>query len=51
MPPDPWVYQIDGTLSSSLVTRQALIAQHSCVILATNALDNTQLPLIMCMHD
>jgi transposase len=49
--PDPWVYQIDGALASSLVTRQALIAQHSCVILATNALDNTQLPLIMCMHD
>jgi transposase len=42
--PDPLVYQIDGALASSLVTRQALIAQHSCFILATNELDNTQLP-------
>jgi len=44
MPPDPLVYQIDGALASALVTRQALIAQHRCVILATNALDTTQLP-------
>jgi transposase len=43
-PPDPWVDQIDGALASSLVTRQALIAQHRGVILATTALDNTQLP-------
>jgi transposase len=42
--PDQLVYQIDGALASSLVTRQALIAQHSCFILATNELDNTQLP-------
>jgi transposase len=44
MQPDQLVYQIDGALASSLVTRQALIAQHSCFILATNELDNTQLP-------
>jgi transposase len=38
------VYQIAGALASSRVTRHALIAQQSCVILATNELDNTQLP-------
>jgi transposase len=43
-PPDPLVDQIDGALASSLVTRQALIAQQSGCILATNELDNTQLP-------
>jgi transposase len=42
--PEPLVYQIDGALASSLATRQALIDQHSCFILATNELDNTQLP-------
>jgi transposase len=35
---------LDGPLASSLATRQVLIDQHSCVILATNALDHTQLP-------
>jgi transposase len=38
------VYQIEGALASSLPTRQALVDQHSCFILATNELDTTQLP-------
>jgi transposase len=38
------LYQIDGALASSLTARQALIDQQSCFILATNALDPTQLP-------
>ena len=38
------VYQSDGALASSLTSRQALIDQHSCFILATNELDHTQLP-------
>lgn len=42
--PEPLVYQIDGALASSLTTRQALIDQQSCVILATHALDTAQLP-------
>jgi transposase len=42
--PDQVVYQLDGALASSLATRQALIDQHRCFILATNALDHTQLP-------
>ena len=38
------VYQIDGALASALTSRQALIDQHGCFILATNELDTTQLP-------
>jgi transposase len=38
------VYQIEGALASSLTARQALIDQHSYFILATNELDDTQLP-------
>jgi transposase len=38
------VYQIEGTLASSLAARQARIDQHRCVILATNELDATPLP-------
>ena len=38
------VYQIDGAVASALTPRQALIDQHGCRILATNALDITQLP-------
>src|SRR6266850_457652 len=38
------VYQSDGALASSLASRQALIDQHSCFILATNELDTAQLP-------
>ena len=41
--PNQVVYQIDGALASSLASRQALIDQHSCFILATNELDTTQL--------
>jgi len=41
--PEQVVYQIDGALASSLPSRQALIAQHRCVILATHELDTTQL--------
>ena len=44
MPPDQVVYHIDGALASSLVARQARIDQHSCFILATNELDDSQLP-------
>jgi transposase len=42
--PNQVVYQIEGALASSLASHQALIDQHSCVILATNELDTTQLP-------
>jgi transposase len=42
--PDQMVYQIEGTLASSLAARQAVIDQHRCVMLATNELDATQLP-------
>jgi transposase len=42
--PDQLVDQIEGALASSLAARQALIDQHSCVILATNELDATHLP-------
>jgi transposase len=41
--PTQVVYQIDGALASALTSRQALIAQPCCVILATNELDTTQL--------
>ena len=42
--PDQVVYQIDGALASRVAAHQALIDQHSCFILATNALDTIQLP-------
>jgi transposase len=42
--PTQVVYQIDGALASALTSRQALIDQHCCFILATNELDPTQLP-------
>jgi transposase len=38
------VYHLAGALASRLAARQALIDQHSCFILATNELDDTQLP-------
>ena len=38
------VYQIDGALASARTSRQALIDQHGCFILATNELDTTHLP-------
>jgi transposase len=43
-PPAQVVYQLEGALASSLSTRAALVAQQSCFILATNELDDTQLP-------
>jgi len=43
-PPDQVIYQLDGALASRGTARQALIDQHSCFILATNELDDTQLP-------
>jgi transposase len=42
-PPAQVVYHIAGALTSSLTVRQARIDQHSCFILATNELDDTQL--------
>jgi transposase len=43
-PPDPVVYSIEGSLASRVAARQALIDQQSCFLLATNELDDTQLP-------
>jgi len=40
--PDQVIYHVDGALASSLAARQGLIDQHSCFILATNELDDTQ---------
>jgi len=37
------IYTIEGARASSLATRQALIDQHRCVILATNELDEAML--------
>lgn len=44
VPPARVVYKIEGALASSLATRQALIDQHQCFILATNELDEATLP-------
>jgi transposase len=38
------VFTITGALASRLAARQALVEQQSCFILATNELDETQLP-------
>jgi transposase len=43
-PPDQIVYQLKGALAMRIATRQAHIDPHSCVILATNELDDTLLP-------
>jgi transposase len=43
-PPAHMVYYLEGALASRLAARQALIAQQSCFILATNELDDTRLP-------
>jgi hypothetical protein len=48
--PDPVVYQVEGAVASSIIARQALVDQHSCVILATHALDTTQLPPHEVLH-
>jgi transposase len=42
--PDQIVYHIAGALASRLTDRQARVDQHSCFILATNELDEAQLP-------
>jgi transposase len=42
--PDQVVYHIAGALASRVAARQALVDQHSCFILATNELDEAQLP-------
>jgi hypothetical protein len=39
--PDQVVYQLEGALAMRVAARQALIDQHRCFILATNALDDT----------
>jgi transposase len=36
-------YQLEGALAARLATRQALVDQHSCCILATHELDDAQL--------
>jgi transposase len=48
--PDHVVYQVEGTLASSITARRALVDQHSCFILATNELDTTQLPPQEVLH-
>jgi transposase len=42
--PDQIVYHIGGALASRIAARQARVDQHSCFILATNELDEVQLP-------
>jgi hypothetical protein len=42
--PAQGVHQIDGALAAVLTARQARIAQHGCVIVATKELDTTPLP-------
>ena len=42
-PPAQAVNQIEGVLASSITAREALVAQVSCFILATNELDDTRL--------
>jgi transposase len=37
--PDAQGYSIEGALTSALAVREALVAHHSCFLLATNALD------------
>jgi transposase len=44
VPPDDVVYHIVGALASSIAAHEALVAQQSCFILATNELDNSTLP-------
>ena len=44
VPPEQMVYQLEGALASSIAAHEALVAQQSCFILATNALDDRTLP-------
>jgi hypothetical protein len=39
-PPEQVAYQIEGALASSIAAHEVLVTQQSCVILATNALDD-----------
>jgi transposase len=48
--PDQVVSQSEGAFASSLATRQALVDQHSCFILATNELDAASLPPHEVLH-
>jgi transposase len=43
-PPDQVVYSLEGSLASRVAARQALIDQQRCFRLATNDLDDPQLP-------
>jgi transposase len=43
-PPEQVVYQSEGALASSIAAREALVAQQSGCILATNVLDDHTLP-------
>ena len=38
------MYQLEGALAARIAARQALVAQRSCFLLATNELDDTHLP-------
>ena len=42
--PEHVIYHIAGALASPLTVREARLTQHSCFILATNALDAQQVP-------
>jgi hypothetical protein len=42
-PPEPVGYHLAGALVSSVAAREALVAPHSCCMLATNALDESAL--------
>ena len=42
--PEQIVYQVEGALASSLAARQARSTQQRCFLLATNELDDRQLP-------
>ena len=43
--PDQVVYTIEGALASSIALRPPLVDQQSCFLLATNELDDMQLPV------
>jgi transposase len=48
---DQVVYTIEGALASSMALRQPLVDQQSCFLLATNELDDTQLPAQALLED
>jgi transposase len=49
MPKDV-IYQIEGALTSPLVSHAQLVTQESCFILATNDLDENRLPPLACLE-